>query len=189
VPQEEITRLLWALRQGEKDAEAKLMPLVYGELRRLAKLHMARERPDHTLQSTALVHEAYIRLTGQPIDWQGRAHFFALASAVMRRILVDYARTRCAEKRGSGSTTVLLEDSIALSSDQSCDDLLAVHEALSKLEEIDGRQAHVVELRFFTGLDLNEIAELLGVSTRTVKRDWESARAWLYSTLSASRPS
>ena len=182
-PQAEITRLLQALRNGEKTAEEKLIPLVYGELRRLARHYMALERADHTLQSTALVHEAYIRLTGQPIEWQGRTHFFALAATMMRRILVDHARSVSAEKRGADSTKVVLEDSIAIVSHDNCDDLLAVHEALTQLEQIDPRQAQVVELRFFAGLDLNEIAELLSVSTRTVRRDWESARVWLYMNL------
>ena len=186
VPEQgEITQLLLALQRGEKGVEDRLIPLVYAELRRLAKRCMASERPDHTLQSTALVHEAYLRLTGQPIEWSGRAHFFALAATVMRRILVDYARSRRATKRGSGESAVQLTDAAVMTKDQSCEDLLAVHESLSRLQQIDPRQAQVVELRFFAGLDLNEIAELLGVSTRTVKRDWESARAWLYATLSS----
>jgi RNA polymerase sigma factor (TIGR02999 family) len=185
----EITRILQALGKGEKAAEAKLIPLVYAELRRLAKHHMAMERQDHTLQSTALVHEAYIRLTGQPIEWQGRAHFFALAATMMRRILVDHARAARAARRGAGATRVLLQDSIPAPGQGSCDDLIAVHEALNRLQEIDPRQAHIVELRFFAGLDMHEIGELLGLSSRTIRRDWESARAWLYLNLKSSAAS
>ena len=176
----EITGLLEQLRSGDGKAATRLMDLVYPELRRLAQRYMRRERPNHTLQATALVHEAYLRLFGSgPMEWQNRAHFFAVAAQQMRRILVDHARTLDARKRGGGDIKVSLEDAKELSvkPDQ---DLVALDETLKRLEALDSRAARVVELRFFGGLTEKEAAEVMGVSVATLKRDWEFARAWLF---------
>jgi RNA polymerase sigma-70 factor (ECF subfamily) len=156
------------------------MPLVYNELRRVARRYLRSERPDHTLQPTALVHEAYIRLLGQrEIMWQNRAHFFGVAAQLMRRILVDHARAHQAEKRGGHKQKVPLDEALEYTADKSAE-LVALDEALDRLAARDPRQARVVELRFFAGLTEQETAELLGISVRTVKRDWDVARAWLY---------
>ena len=177
---DEITRLLDELRQGCAQAEAKLIPLVYDELRRLARIQMASERFDHTLQATALVHEAYIKLVASKrIEWTDRAHFFAVAAEMMRQILVDHARKRAAQKRGSAGVKVVLEDGMAIS-DADLERILCVDEALRRLKSIDARQAQVVVLRFFAGLDYAEIAETLGIAERMAKRDWKHAQAWLY---------
>ena len=176
----DITVLLAELRAGNRSAESRLLPLVYAELRRRARRYMRGERPDHTLQPTALVHEAYLRLAGQrEVDWQSRAHFFAVAAQLMRRILVDHARARKAEKRGGGEPRVALNESLAMTEEKSAE-LMALDEALTRLAERDPRQARAVELRFFGGLSEEEAAEVMGISLRTLKRDWSVARAWLF---------
>jgi len=178
----EITSLLAAIRSGDPSAEANLAALVYDEFRAVARRYMRRERPDHTLQPTALVHEAYLRLMhGYPADWQSRAHFFAAASTVMRRILVDHARQRAA-RRPEGKQRVELDDLMASASPR-IEQLLILDEALDRLAGWDRRQARLVELLYFGGLTEQEAAEALGVSVRTVKRDWSAARAWLQAQL------
>jgi RNA polymerase sigma-70 factor, ECF subfamily len=180
----EITRLLVQIKGGNRQAESDLIPLVYDELRRLARGYMRRERPEHTLQPTALVHEAYMRLVDESgIDWQGRAHFFAVAAQLMRRILVDHARAHRAGKRGGPEQRLSLEDGLVFTEAKN-DELLALDEALARLARQDPRLAQVVEMRFFGGLSFEEIARLLGVSLRTAKRDWAVARAWLYEEIS-----
>ena len=176
-----ITELLHRIRGGDPDAEEQLAPLVYNELRQLARYFMRRERPDHTLQVTGLVNEAYIRLMGKTeIGWEDRSQFFSVAAGVMRRILVDYARARKSAKRGGGVPAIALGDGGGPAFRESWDKILDVHRALSRLADADERAARVVELRFFAGLDTREIAILLGLSERTVKRDWEFARSWLF---------
>jgi RNA polymerase sigma-70 factor, ECF subfamily len=176
----EITALLQQIRQGDLAAESDLIPLIYDQLRAIARNQMGRERPDHTLQPTILVHEAFLQLVGNSqIDWCNRAHFFALASRVMRRILVDHARAARAQKRPGGRQKVELESALVFVEAQHAD-FLALHEALEKLEGLDPRQSRVVEMHFFGGLSFEEIAEVLGISDRTAKRDWTMARAWLY---------
>lgn len=180
----EVTRLLIEIKGGNRQAQADLIPLVYDELRRLAHAHMRRERPEHTLQATALVHEAYLKLVDAPaIDWRGRAHFFAVAAQSMRRILVDYARAQRADKRGGPEHKLSLEEALVLT-DAKREELLALDGALVKLAARDPRLAQVVEMRFFGGLSTEETAAVLGVSPRTVKRDWTVARAWLYEEIS-----
>ena len=181
----DVTRLLTDLREGKPHAEEQLIPLVYDELRRLAAGYLRKERSGHTLQATALVHEAYIRLADQKAGWQNRSHFFGVAAQVMRRILVDYARAHCAEKRGSGGVKAPLDEAMAVSSAPSRE-LLDLDEALTRLAAMDARQARVVELRYFAGLSVEEIAELLGCATRTVTRDWRLAQAWLRHEMGAS---
>ncbi len=182
----EVTDLLHRAALGDKQAEADLIPQVYGELRKIAAAHLRRERSDHTLQATALVNEAYLRLTQQrETPWKSRTHFFGIAAHLMRRILVDYARQRRAEKRGGGQRTHFLpEMDFVLVTDETCTLLTEIDEALVRLERMNPRQARVVELRFFSGLTEDETAEVLGRSTRTVKRDWSLAKAWLYGELS-----
>jgi RNA polymerase sigma-70 factor (ECF subfamily) len=176
----DVTQLLADLQDGRPDTASQLIPLVYDELHRLAHRHMRQERPDHTLQATALVHEAYVRLVNQPQrTWQNRAHFIAVAAQVMRRILVDYARARRTSKRGSAPQRVPLEEPLLFTEEQS-DDLVSLDEALERLAKFDARQSRVVELRFFGGLTTDETAEVLGISSKTVKRDWAVARAWLH---------
>ena len=156
------------------------MPLVYDELRRLARHHLRRERGDHTLQSTALVHEAYLRFAGQnPPEWQNRAHFFAISARLMRQILVDHARARSAAKRGSGVCTLMLDETVALPQKVNID-VIALDKALSELSALDEQQGRIVELRFFGGLTIEDASEVLGVSPATIKRDWLIARAWLF---------
>lgn len=180
----DVTDLLIELRRGNREAEAKLIPLIYNELRRLAAHYLRGERPGHTLQPTALVHEAYIRLTRiQQVDWQDRSHFFATAATVMRRILVDHARARQANKREGVLDTVILEDELVVSPARSSE-LLALDEALDRLNRLNPRQSKIVELRFFGGLNEEETGTVLGISVRTVKRDWRIAKAWLYSEVS-----
>lgn len=175
--------LLSALTNGEDGAASKLIPVVYDELRRLAGSYMRRERVDHTLQATALVNEAYLKLIEQrAVNWQSRAHFFGVAAQLMRRILIDHARGHTREKRGGEQKKVSL-DEVILFSEQQADELLAVDDSLNLLEKMDPRQARVVELRFFAGLSVEEAAEALGVSPKTVKRDWSVAKAWLYADL------
>jgi RNA polymerase sigma factor (TIGR02999 family) len=173
-----VTRLLHELQQGREGASDELAALVYGELHDLAVHFMRQERTDHTLQPTALVHEAYMRLLGsQGSTWQNRGHFFGIAAQAMRRILVDHARKRHAGKRAGGER-VTLDDAVAAAPESSVD-LVALDEALQKLAALDPRQARVVELRFFAGLDVELTAETLGISVSTVKRDWTFARAFL----------
>jgi len=179
-----VTELLRGWRAGDSRALDALVPLVYDELRRLAHHHLRNERPDHTLQSTALVHEAYFRLVGQDLpQWESRTHFFAIAAQLMRQILVDYARRRRASKRGSGVCMLTLDDAMALPQGKDVD-VVAVDDALNALAEVDPRQSRVVELRFFAGLSLEEISEVMGIGTATVQRDWTAARAWLYREIS-----
>lgn len=180
----EVTNLLLELRQGNKDAEGRLIPLVYKELRRIATIHLRGEAPNHSLQPTALVHEAYLRLTGiKEIDWQSRAHFFAVSATLMRRILVDHARASHARRRGNGWDAVSLNEAILPSPDRA-PEILALDEALNKLATFDERQSKIVELRFFAGMSEDEAGNVLGISTRTVKRDWRVAKAWLFKELS-----
>lgn len=184
--QEDVTLLLNRLEDGDQNAAAQLVPLVYKELRRMAAQCLRQERPGHTLQATALVHEAYIKLAGQrEAKWQNRAQFFAVASQLMRRILVDYARAQLRSKRGGKQQRVSLDDSLLVSSDRT-DELLAINECLARLEAMDARQGRIVELRYFGGLSVDETAEVLRVSSKTVLREWSVAKAWLYGTLKES---
>lgn len=177
---EAITRMLGELRAGSKDAESRLIEAVYPELRRIAGHYLRAERPGHTLQATALVNEAWLQLVGQKeTDWQDRSHFFAVAAQLMRRILVDYARQKKAQKRDGARQRVELTDGLAVSEER-LDEIILIDEALNRLGEWDPRQCRVVELRFFSGLTENEVAEILGVAPRTVKRDWQVAKAWLH---------
>ena len=177
---QEITQLLLAWSDGDQAALEKLTPLVYAELRRLAKGYMFGERRGHTLQTTALINEAYMRLIDwKNVRWQGRAHFFGVAAQVMRRILVNFARARHYAKRGGAAAQVSLDEAVTIHEDRSAE-LIALDEALKSLAEIDPRKSQVVELRFFGGLSAKETAEALKVSLRTVEREWNSARAWLY---------
>lgn len=177
--QQEITGLLLAWNGGDRAALDQLMPLVYQELRRLARSYMRRQRSDHTLQTTALVNEAYLRLIdASRVGWQNRAHFFAVSAMAMRRVLVDMARARGSEKRGGGAIVVTIDDAIDAVPDRSAE-IVALDEALQSLAELSPRQAQVVELRYFGGLTEPEIAEVLKTSERTVRRDWTLARAWL----------
>jgi RNA polymerase sigma factor (TIGR02999 family) len=179
----DVTRLLLELKQGNKEAEGKLIPLVYNELRRIAGTYMRREAPGHSLQPTALVHEAYLRLTDlKKIDWQSRSHFFAVSATIMRRIVVDHARASRARKRGDGWDAVSLNDAI-LPSPERAPEILALDEALNRLAELDQRQSKIVELRFFAGMSEEETGNVLGISARTVKRDWRIAKAWLFKEL------
>jgi RNA polymerase sigma factor (TIGR02999 family) len=176
----EVSLLLAEMRSGRKDALGRLLPLVYGELRRLAAHYMCDERPNHTLQPTALVHEAYVRLAGQDrANWQNRADFMGIAGQLMRRLLVDHARKRQAAKRGGSLVT--LEEGLGnpRSPVEQSEELLAVDEALERLEAVDPQQARVVELRYFGGLSGEETAEAIGISERTVEREWALAKAWL----------
>ena len=176
----EVSVLLADWSKGDQTAREKLMPLVYDELRRLAHRQMARERPGHSLQATALVNEAYMRLVNQnEVRWQNRAHFFALASQVMRHILVDYARNRHRAKRGGGGQQVSLDEAMIVSGERAAE-LVALDDALNELAAIDPRRSRVVELRYFGGLSVEETAEILDVSAITVMRDWNAAKAWLY---------
>jgi RNA polymerase sigma factor (TIGR02999 family) len=183
----DITALLLAWGQGEEAAREPLVEAVYGELRRLARRHLRRERADHSLTPTALVHEAYLKLVDQRrVRWQNRAQFFAIAARVMRRILVDHARARSSAKRDRGITIALAGVDVAAASPDV--DLLALDEALEKLERLDARQGQLVELRFFAGLTVVEAAQAMAVAPITVKRDWALARAWLFRELQRTRP-
>jgi RNA polymerase sigma factor (TIGR02999 family) len=180
----ETTALIQRAIRGDKTAEADLIPKIYSELHKIAGAYLRRERPDHTLQPTALVNEAYLRLTdGSAKDFQSRTHFFAVAAQVMRRILVDHARRRSAEKRGGGAKVIPLDDNLKIS-DEQWEFLPDLDTALRRLETLHPRAAKVVELRFFSGLEEGAISEITGVSVRTVRRDWIFARAWLYGELS-----
>jgi RNA polymerase sigma-70 factor (ECF subfamily) len=174
-----ITELLAEVRKGDEAALGRLIPIVYQELRRLAAHYMKPERTSHTLQATALVHEAYLRLAGQKQpDWRDRTHFFAVASQVMRNLLVDHARARRRLKRGGGCE-LQLDEALTLAAFEN-KEVLALEEALQRLSRIDPRQERIVELRYFGGLSIEEVATVLGISERTVKREWQMARAWLY---------
>ena len=176
----EVTQLLLAWSEGDKSALDRLIPLVYQELRQIAHRYMRRERPNHTLQSFALVNEAYLRLIDlEAVRWQNRAHFFALAASVMRRVLIDYARTRGYVKHGGEALRVSLNEKNILATEQTAD-LLALDEALNKLATLDPRQSKVVEMRFFGGLSVEETAEAMSLSPATVKREWSTAKAWLF---------
>lgn len=178
-PRQEVTEVLVAWNAGDKNASERLMPFVYDELRRLARQYLQRERSDHTLQATGLVHEAYLRLVDQSsVTWQNRAHFFGVAAKVMRRILVDHARSHRAEKRGGGREKLEFDEALLPSGGRSLD-LIALDEALRELEQLDARQSQIVELRFFGGLTNEEISEVLDISPRTIKREWRLAKAWL----------
>jgi RNA polymerase sigma factor (TIGR02999 family) len=179
---EDVSKLLARWANQDPDARERLLPIVYEELRRLAHHYMRGERQTHTLQTTALVNEMYLRLVGiDSLQWRDRAHFFAMAATLMRRVLVDHARQRGREKRGGGvNVTSLDEHAVAA---QAGVDVVALNEALDRLAEVDPQQAKVVELRFFAGLSIEETAEALGVSPATVKRDWATARLWLFHAL------
>jgi RNA polymerase sigma-70 factor, ECF subfamily len=179
----DVTRLLGELKSGNKDAEARLLEVVYPELRKIAARYLSRESSGHTLQPTALVNEAYLQLAGQMgKNWQNRSHFFAVAAQLMRRILVDYARNRNAAKREGGRQKLELTDSLAISDDR-LEEILSIDSALDKLAEFDPRKSKVVELRFFGGLTEGEVAEVLNIVPRTVRRDWNLAKAWLHGEL------
>lgn len=176
----EVTRLLAQLSAGHRDVAEQLVPLIYEELRRIAGAQMGRERAGHTLQATAVVHEAYLRLAGeQHVTWQNRAHFFAIAAKTMRRVLLDYARHRHAEKRGGSNAKKVELDAELLVGDDRLEDVVAVDEVLARLAKMDPEQARIVELRFFAGLTVEETAEVMGISGSTVKREWRLAKAWL----------
>ena len=176
----QVTLLLSRWRAGDREALDALMPLVYEELRRLARHYLKQERPDHTLQSTALVHEAYVRLLGQnPPEWKSRAHFFGVAAKLMRQILVDHARGHRAAKRGGSSLKLTLNDGLVGRKGKDLN-LLALDDALNNLARLSPQQCHIVELRFFSGLTIEDTSEVLGISTATVKRNWTTARAWLF---------
>lgn len=180
-----VTRLLVDWGNGDSQALDKLTPLVYQELKRLASRYLRRERQEHTLQSTALVHEAWLRLIDQKqVHWQNRAQFFGIAAEMIRRILIDHARNRQAVKRGDGAIKLTLDDALA-TPDRRDLDLVALDDALRDLAKLDSQQSRLVELRFFAGLSVEESAEVLGVSPATVKREWATAKAWLYRELSA----
>jgi RNA polymerase sigma factor (TIGR02999 family) len=181
--QEEVTKLLLKISNGDQEAVGELLPVVYDELRRLAANYMRRERSGHTLQPTALVHEAYMRLVDQTrVNWQNRAHFLGVAAQMMRRILLDHARQHQAEKRGSDFQKLSLDENIDKAVELS-DELIALDDALKTLAQVDPQKARLVELRYFGGLTFDETAEVLGVAPLTVQRHWRLARAWLYEQL------
>jgi RNA polymerase sigma factor (TIGR02999 family) len=179
-----VTQLLIGWSKGDKEALDTLVPLVYDELRRQASRYLRRERVGHTLQTTALIHEAYLRLIDQKnVHWQNRAHFFGIAAQLMRRILVDHARTKKRAKRGGSNIRVSFDEANVMVQGQDLD-IVALDEALERLTEIDEQQSRIVELRFFSGLTVEETAEVLGISPATVKRDWSMAKAWLHREIS-----
>jgi RNA polymerase sigma factor (TIGR02999 family) len=189
-PSIDVTLLLKQLSDGNQDVLAELIPLVYDELRRLAAYHLRQERSNHTLQATALVHEAYLRLVDQRhVDWKNRSHFFGVAAHLMRRILLMHARRIHAAKRGGSGQRISFDEAVVFTPEQSAD-LVALNQLLNRLTELDAQQARVVELRFFAGLSVEETAELMSISTATVKRDWAMAKAWLAREMGsgASRP-
>lgn len=184
----DVTQLLDSWSHGDGQALEKLTPLVYEELRRLAGYYLRRERAGHTLQSTALVHEAYLRLIGQrEVEWKNRAHFFGVAAQMIRRILVDHARARQTEKRGSNMPKLSLDEALGVPEKNEWE-LIALNDALDTLATIDPQAARIIELRFFAGLSIEETAEVLGISLSTVKRDWATAKAWLFRELSRTGP-
>jgi RNA polymerase sigma-70 factor (ECF subfamily) len=181
----EITQMLLQLTDGNKDVVNRILPHIYDELRRLAGSYLRRERSDHTLQPTALVHEAYMKLIDQNrVKWQNRAHFFGIAAQVMRRILMDHARKHTAEKRGGDAEVLPIEEEILVVSHDRSAELVALDDALDELARVDPEKAKIVELRYFGGLSIEETAEVMGVSVPTVNRHWKMAKAWLYSELS-----
>jgi RNA polymerase sigma factor (TIGR02999 family) len=181
---QEVTRLLLAWRDGDESALEKLAPLVYDELHQLAARYMRRESPGHTLQTSALVNEAFIRLIDQQeVQWQNRAHFFGIAAQLMRRILLDHARSRARAKRGGGVLRVSFDEG-AIVSGQRAAELIALDDALNALAAFDSRKSRIVELRFFGGLSNEEVAEVMGMSLRTVEREWRKAKAWLHHAIS-----
>jgi RNA polymerase sigma factor (TIGR02999 family) len=183
VSQQRVTEFLEKWSQGNQAALAELTPLVYEELRQLAHRQMGGERSDHTLQTTALVNEAYLRLADQTrMNWQNRAHFFAVAARAMRQILVSYARSQRSQKRGGGAVKMDLDEAAIVSPEES-KEIIDLHEALERLATLDSRKAHVVELKYFGGLNYDEMAEVLKISPVTVRRDWRFAKAWLYTEL------
>lgn len=176
----DVTRLLSDWSNGDRQALDELLPLVYDELRHLASAYLRRERDGHTLQSTALVHEAFLRLVNQhDVQWQGRAHFFGIAAQMIRRILVDHARAQRALKRGAGAVRLELGEALGVAQQRDLD-LIALDDALERLATMDQRQSRIVELRFFAGLSVEDTADVMGISPATVKREWSSARAWLF---------
>jgi RNA polymerase sigma-70 factor (ECF subfamily) len=182
----EVTALLVEVAKGNRAAQEQLVPLVYSELKKLARAYMRRERDDHTLQTTALVHEAYLRLVRhESPNWQGRSHFFGIAAHLMRQILIDHARGRLRVKRGGAVKVLLLNEELTFSPEHS-EELVRLDEALERLSKLDARQSQIVELRFFGGLSIEEAAEFLGVSPKTVKRDWAVAKVWLHRELRCS---
>jgi RNA polymerase sigma-70 factor, ECF subfamily len=183
----EVTQLLKAMHDGDPSAAEHLLPLVYTELHRLAQAYMRRERPDHTLQATALINEAYLRLVREDIDWNSRAHFIGLAAHVMRQVLVDYARQHAAHRRAGGLHRVEMQDDLAIAPER-LDEVVWLDEALQLLAAENARQVRVVELRYFGGLSVEEIARILEVSPRSVKRDWSLARIWLFRHLRPGEP-
>jgi len=177
---DEVTQLLLSWNYGNEKALDELVPLVYSELRRLARLYMGRERPNHTLQTSALINEAYLRLVDQEkVEWQDRAHFFAVASQIMRNILIDHARKYQSAKRGAGAQQVALDESVILNR-QRASELLNLDEALTSLAAFDSRKSQIVELQFFGGLSIEEIAEVMKISSATVKRELKAAKLWLH---------
>jgi RNA polymerase sigma factor (TIGR02999 family) len=183
-PSGEVTALLALVKRGDQDAMAKLMPLVYRELRRLAGYYMRGERPGHTLQPTAVVHEAYLRLTGlDHLDWQNRAQFMGVAAQMMRRILLNYARQRVASKRGGPRVKTNFEEP-GIATGEKAEEILAVDMAVTRLSELNTEQSRVVEMRYFGGMSVEETAEALNISPRSVKRHWALAKAWLHAELS-----
>ena len=183
---DDVTQILQRISDGDSRAADELLPLVYDELRRLAAAYFSRERSDHTLQPTALVHEAYLRLIDQTrVEWQNRTHFFGVAANMMRRILVDHARSKAAEKHGGDRTRIEIEKAVSFATDEKPIDLIAVDESLDLLAKLDEVQGRIVELRFFGGLTIEETAEVLNISPATVKREWAMAKAWLYDRLSS----
>ena len=185
---DDVTTLLQRWGTGDRDALNRLMPLVYGELRRLAAARLRHERPGHTLQSSALVNEAYLRLVNQQgMQWQNRAHFFAIAAQMIRRILVDHARAQQRNKRGGGAQTIVLDEALHHAAERGVE-MIALDDALNGLEKLDPEQSRIVELRFFAGLTVEETAEALHVSRATVNRHWVTARAWLIRELGGGAP-
>ena len=184
--QQDVTRLLVRYTDGDRGVLDELLPLIYGELRKLASNYLRRERSGHTLQPTALVHEAYLRLVDQnQVQWQNRAHFFGVAAQMMRRILVDHARAHDAEKRGGEFQKLSLDQNLDVSGSDQDLNLVALDDALNRLAELDTQKSKIVELRFFGGLSVEETAEVLNVSAPTVKRQWRMAKAWLYGQVSS----
>lgn len=177
---QEITRLLADWGKGDRSALERLLPLVHSELRQIARRQMSQERPGHTLQATALINEAYLKLLGREgFEWHNRAHFFAVCAQIMRHILIDHARAHAREKRGGAAIRVSLDDAHAAVAGEKADQLIALEEALAVLERLDPQKGRIVELRYFGGLSLEETAEVLQISPRTVRREWQRAKAWL----------
>lgn len=182
----QVTQILHDWSGGDREAPERLMPLVYDEMRRIARSFISRERQGHTLQPTALVNEAYLRLVDQnSVSWQSRAHFYSVAASMMRRVLIDHARMRATEKRGGGAVRLSIED-VQVPIEERAANFVAMDEALERLSQFNERGRKIVEMRFYAGMSEEEIAEVLGVSTRTVLRDWKAARVWLFRELSQS---